>query len=496
MHFASILLVITTYYLLNVESKNQKTEKTFKFGQTQGYYSLSPASKRFIEQRIIYNHGNINGNMNGNNINANKEIWNANYFKSTRNADLGNVLTPAPPVIEFQDSSASLYETNMIQETSGSVSNPQEYYSPSRYLKSMNQRTEALDDLEINYVNEFLKKGLILGTDFEKGTVWDEQFLNTLKRFYASLMQRTTPFIPNLSNKWKTLAGETAYRTPHLYAKSKSIDCGNLQLKLKINGIIYDGHRNRVIKLLDRGSKKNFAYKTYGNSDEFYTEQEMFLWLDHPYYVKAVCHRKDLDTGKPGILFEYIEGISSLEYARTASPDQLKMISAQLFLAIEHLHWLGIVHADMKPENVLIRADGTVQVIDLGFATHLPQSKRRRGTHSTMAPELHYLVPGRVHEGIDWWAYGSTVAMWYGYNILYRNEDGRRFIPMNWQDKQFYDGVVPGKFPVELRNFLQIFFQPNPDARRIHTRRLLKQVRDEPFFQGIDWTMFHGGVLI
>ena len=374
------------------------------------------------------------------------------------------------------------------------ISGPQ-YRSPTFYLKAMYNRQEVLDDLEKDYANEFLKKGLVLAQDFEGGDRWDERFMQTLKRFYASLMQQTQPFIPDFGSKWRASPGESVYRSARLYTRNKSVDCGNLSMKLKMTGVIYDGHRNRVIKLFDRDSRKNYAYKTYGNPDEFYVEQEKFLWLDHPYYVKAVCHRKDLESDKAGILFEYVEGTGSMEYARNASPEQLKTMSAQLFLAVEHLHWLGIVHADLKPENVLIKRDGTVQVIDLGFATHLPQSKRRRGTHTTMAPELQNLVPGRVHEAIDWWAYGSTIAMWYGLNYAYRNDDGKRFIPMNWQENQFIEGVVPWRFPQELRNILQIFFQPDPNTRRIHTKRLLKQIRNHPFFNGIDWSQLHGGIL-
>lgn len=455
-------------------------------------------------RRTIRRSGIVHQNGSPNSLKSMRSMGNTDYY--------GNNLVPAPPLKETEESEASIVAPKdeeyaaitRMTATAGQTNLGLNYgttdasrttRSPAFYLKAMNDHYEGLDDLEIEYANEFLKKGLVLAADFEGGNRWDERFMATLKRFYASLMQQQTPFIPDISSKWRAMPGESVYRSPRLYTRQKSVDCGNLAMKLKMTGIIYDGHRNRVIKLFDRSSKKTFAYKTYGNPDEFYVEQEKFLWLDHAYYVNAVCHRKDMESGKAGILFEYVEGVSSMEYARNASPEQLKTISAQLFLAIEHLHWLGIVHADMKPENVLIRKDGTVQVIDLGFATHLPQSKRRRGTHTTMAPELHFLVPGRVHEAIDWWAYGSTVAMWYGFNYAYKNDDNQRFVPMNWQDQQFNEGVVPWRFPQELRNFLQIFFQPDPITRRIHTKRLLKQIRSDPFFDGVDWSQLHGGIM-
>lgn len=344
-------------------------------------------------------------------------------------------------------------------------------------------------------MEQFLKRGLTLLEERNDVNSFESGFMETHRRFLANLLQTTPNAIPDIAPKWQSRSGDRSYRTDRLYTKWKSVDCGVLDMRLKMVGSIYEGHRNRVIKLYDRNSRQTFAYKTYGNPDEFYAELEMFLWLDHPYFTKAVCHRKDTDTGKAGILFEFVQGQSSLEYARTASPEQLRTISAQLFLAMEHLHWLGVVHADLKPENVLIRSDGTVQVIDLGFAIHLPQAKRRRGTHTTMAPELHSLVPGKCHEALDWWAYGSTVAMWYGVNDNFRNNDGVRFIAMDWRETRFIAGSVPWRFPPELRSFLHIFFQPHPEQRKLNSKRLLKQLRLHPFFDGLDWSTLVGGIM-
>lgn len=468
MHFSSIFFksaVLLTFGLFEsqIEAKTEMSiAKSFKIDLTSDDLSSTPTIKRFYDQT----------GMNGGNPHFLKR-FNQQYNKNMNNGK----------------EKSKFYDYN----------DPIQKSPNQQYLKSMNVNTNTnikdLDDLEFDYEDTFLKRGLVMAGDFEGLNTYDTRFMETLKKFYASLMQQTTPFLPELSADWKSSPGESVYRTPRLYTKFKSIDCENLAMRLRMIGTIYSGHRNRVIKLLDRGSKKLFAYKTYGNPDEFYAEREMFLWLEHPYFVKAICHRKDTETGNAGILFEFIDGMSSMEYARKATPQQLQMISGQLFLAIEHLHWLGVVHADLKPENVLVKKDGTVQVIDLGFAIHLPQSKRKRGTHTTMAPELHSLVPGKCHEAIDWWAYGSTVAIWYGFNENFKNDDGKRFIPLNWQNNQFVNGIVPWRFPQELRNFLQVFFQPDPETRRIHTKRLLKQIRDDPFFYGLDWTALFGGVL-
>ena len=463
---AALLIGLTDNGIKATPDLSTSTTNALRFEvSNDDFYTYSPTMQRFYEQT------RINGGR-------------ALYRKYNKNMN-GHAKTR---IREYEDFSES-YDDSIIDANAIKGSHNQQY------LKNMNMNMNGFDDLEKDYANQFLKRGLVMAGDFEGSNNYNPRFMETLKKFYASLLERPIPFLPDLSVEWKSSPGESVYRTPRLSAKFKSIDCANLAMRLRTVGIIYNGHRNRVLKLLDRGSKKLYAYKTYGNPDEFYAEREMFLFLDHPYFVKAVCYRIEPESGKPGIIFEYVEGMSSVEYSRQATPQQLQMISGQLFLAIEHLHWLGIVHADMKPENVLIKKDGTVQVIDLGFAIHLPQYRRKRGTHTTMAPELHSLVPGKCHEGIDWWAYGSTVAMWFGYNENYKNDDGKKFIPLDWQENQFVNGIVPWRFPQELRQFLQIFFQPDPDSRRLHTKRLLKRIRADPFFYGLDWGNLVNGII-
>lgn len=464
---AALLIGLTEKQIKATPDMSMSTANALRFEVTSDdFYTLSPTMQRFYEQT------RINGGR----------ALNRQYNKNMN----GNMKTKIRENEEWSVSYEDRFKT--IQAS------PNQQYLKNMNI-NMNINMNDFDDLEKDYANQFLKRGLVMAGDFEGSNNYNPRFMETLKKFYASLLERQIPFLPDISADWKSPPGEAVYRTPRLSTKFKSIDCDNIAMRLRTVGIIYNGHRNRVLKLLDRGTKRLYAYKTYGNPDEFYAEREMFLFLDHPYFVKAVCHRIEPESGKPGIIFEYVEGMSSVEYSRQATPQQLQMISGQLFLAIEHLHWLGIVHADLKPENVLIRKDGTVQVIDLGFAIHLPQYRRKRGTHTTMAPELHNLVPGKCHEGIDWWAYGATVAMWFGYNENYKNEDGKKFIPLDWQENQFVNGIVPWRFPQELRQFLQVFFQPDPDSRRIHTKRLLKRIRADPFFYGLDWGNLVNGII-
>ena len=301
---------------------------------------------------------------------------------------------------------------------------------------------------------------------------------------------------------------EKLYRAKKLVAQWFSPDCKFLDLNLKAIRTLQDGSSNQVLLMKDTNTHKRYVIKTISNPDAFFNELSVFMFLDqdHPYFSRAVCHRRNKEENRAKVIFEYVNGIESLEFARTAKLSELKLISAQLFLALEHMHYLKFIHADMKPHNVLIDHYGTVKVIDFGFSAQLPYGKTSQGTHFTMAPELHEKVPGSIHEGVDWWAYGSTVAMWFG---AYYDEEkyigshngnasGRKghkntCVLMNWTDERFEAGRIPKAFPDDLRSFLYMFFSVDPDTRTFNTPRLLKMIRNHRFFSDINWSELHGG---
>ena len=304
---------------------------------------------------------------------------------------------------------------------------------------------------------------------------------------------------------------EKPYRVKRLYSQWTSPDCKFLDLNLKYVKTLQDGDSNQVLLMRDSNNHKRYVIKTISNPDAFFNELSFFVFIDpkNTHFSRAVCHRRSKEedgTSKAKIIFEYVSGVESLDFARSAKLSNLKRISAQLFLAIEHMHYLKFIHADLKPHNVLIDVNGDVKVIDFGFSAQLPYGKTSQGTHFTMAPELHGKVPGIVHEGVDWWAYGSTIAMWFGayydekkylasHNGASSGRKGHKntCILMNWSDKRFESGTIPSEFPETLRSFLYMFFSADPDTRLFNTPRLLNLIRNHEFFSGINWSELYGG---
>lgn len=101
----------------------------------------------------------------------------------------------------------------------------------------------------------------------------------------------------------------------------------------------------------------------------FQRERELLAKLDHPNIARLLDGGRTAE-GLPYLAMEYVDGEPVDRYCasrRLAIDDRLGLL-LQVCAAIAHAHQRLIIHRDVKPENVLVTADGAVKVVDFGIA--------------------------------------------------------------------------------------------------------------------------------
>lgn len=98
-------------------------------------------------------------------------------------------------------------------------------------------------------------------------------------------------------------------------------------------------------------------------------EYELSIGRQHPNVVNIFTFEESTVVG-PGIVMEYIDGRTLADFlAENPTPAMRRRVFEQLLQAVAYIHRSGIVHNDIKPENILItRADNDVRLIDFGLA--------------------------------------------------------------------------------------------------------------------------------
>ena len=130
--------------------------------------------------------------------------------------------------------------------------------------------------------------------------------------------------------------------------------------------------------------------------DQAETEAEVSSKLDHPgirRIEKIIKNRSLLNVKELFLVMEYIDGISIEKRPPTSLDDALE-IFRHVARALAHMHSRGFVHADMKPNNIVVTEDGVVKIIDLGQSCPVGTVKERiQGTPDYIAPEQVHLRP-------------------------------------------------------------------------------------------------------
>ena len=203
---------------------------------------------------------------------------------------------------------------------------------------------------------------------------------------------------------------------------------------LRMERLVADGVYTRVFKAVDLSRDASVLVKfpkehVVGDAvmrQAFLRENWVASLVRSPYVGEGL----ERDRSQLYVAMVWYEGETLESRLNRQPPVSAKLglaIAAQLIKGVAALHRAGVIHRDIKPDNIILLASGGIRLIDLGVsrAPHLDDFSEdvAPGTPNYMAPELYAGAPG--DELSDLFAAGVTLFRMFTGNYPYAETDSR-----------------------------------------------------------------------
>jgi serine/threonine protein kinase len=217
----------------------------------------------------------------------------------------------------------------------------------------------------------------------------------------------------------------------------------------------------------------------------FAREEQIGLLLNHPYILKfiPVEHRS-----RPYIVTEYLQGCTLAHLLKSVRPMPEKdavRLASRMCEALAHMHENGVVHRDLKPQNIMICSDGTMRILDFGIA----KATGRRFTFVGFTPAMgtpEYMAPEQVmgkrgDERTDIYSLGAMLYQMVAGAIPFAGENEDVFVAMN--ARVTGDPVAPRRQNRELSEQVEeiiLHAMERDPGKRYPTALAMKEDLDHP----------------
>ncbi|EMP25171.1 Ribosomal protein S6 kinase alpha-2 [Chelonia mydas] len=219
-------------------------------------------------------------------------------------------------------------------------------------------------------------------------------------------------------------------------------------------------------------------------------ERDILAEVNHPFIVKL--HYAFQTEGKLYLILDFLRGgdlFTRLSKEVMFTEEDVKFYLAELALALDHLHSLGIIYRDLKPENILLDEEGHIKITDFGLSKEAIDHDKRAysfcGTIEYMAPEV---VNRRGHtQSADWWSFGVLMFEMLTGSLPFQGKDRKETMALILKAKL----GMPQFLSIEAQSLLRALFKRNPSNRLGAGLDGVEEIKRHLFFVTIDWNKLY-----
>ena len=229
------------------------------------------------------------------------------------------------------------------------------------------------------------------------------------------------------------------------------------------------------------------------NLKRFFQEAKAASALNHPNII--VVHEIGESDGMHYIVIEFVQGLTLNDAIKTKNLSLMQQmdLSIQIAGALEAAHAVGIVHRDIKPDNIMLRDDGIVKVLDFGLAKLTDKNRSETdfeaqtrellntqagmimGTAAYMSPEQ---TRGKdVDARSDIWSFGVVLFQMLTGKLPFPGETTSDIIAAILKTETPHLAEFVTDIPVELERIVRKTLRKNPNARYQTAGELLEDLK-------------------
>ncbi|KAI7905810.1 kinase-like domain-containing protein [Cokeromyces recurvatus] len=237
-------------------------------------------------------------------------------------------------------------------------------------------------------------------------------------------------------------------------------------------------HRFYAMKVLKKTEVIRLKQVEHTNNEKHILES-----VAHPFLVNMWGTFQD--SMNLYMVMDYVPGGELFSVLRRSQrfPDHVaKFYAAEVILAIEYLHAKDMIYRDLKPENLLLDAQGHIKITDFGFAKYVPDiTWTLCGTPDYLAPEI--IQSKGYGKAVDWWSLGVLIyEMLAGYPPFFDDDH-----------LKLYEKILackvkwPAYFDPNGKDLLKRLLTPDLTKRYGNLKAGSDDIKRHSWFTGVDF---------